>query len=96
MKGHTKKAHVVRFHPTVQDVLCSASYDQTVRLWDINTQQEKIRLGESSESAFGDVVQSLDWNWPANALLTSCRDGEARLFDPRTQTLILVTNLFQI
>jgi WD40 repeat protein len=92
MKGHTKKAHLVRFHPTVQDVLVSAGYDQTVRLWDINAQQEKIVLGDASgtEGSFGDVVQSVDWNWPSNALLTSCRDGDARLFDPRTKTLILV------
>ncbi|KAL0482627.1 hypothetical protein AKO1_014343 [Acrasis kona] len=85
MKGHIKKTHVVRWHPTVTDVIVSASYDQSVRIWDVNAQKEKILLNED----FGDIVQSLDWNWPANALLTSCRDGEARLYDPRTQTLIL-------
>ncbi len=37
---------MVRFNPCVEGVLASASYDQTVKIWDINTGNELYTLEE--------------------------------------------------
>ena len=42
--GHTEKIYFVRFHPLATNVLASGSYDMTVRIWDIETEEEMIQL----------------------------------------------------
>ncbi len=48
--GHWEKIYFVRFHPLAQDVLASAAYDMTVRIWDLETGEEKIRLDGHTDS----------------------------------------------
>lgn len=43
-EGHNEKIYFVRFHPHAADVLASGSYDMTVRLWDLQSEQERIKL----------------------------------------------------
>ncbi|CAG2058884.1 unnamed protein product [Timema podura] len=44
LAGHSEKIYFIKFHPLAKDVLASASYDMTVRIWDLATKTEKIIL----------------------------------------------------
>ena len=48
--GHFSKVNIVRYNPCVQGLLASASYDRTVKIWDLNTATELITLQEHPES----------------------------------------------
>ena len=39
LKGHTERLYCIRYHPYVNDLLASASYDRTVKLWNVHTKQ---------------------------------------------------------
>jgi len=42
--GHTEKIYSVHFHPLASGILASASYDMTVRIWDVESEDEHIAL----------------------------------------------------
>jgi len=84
LKGHTKKTHLVQFHPTAADVLVSASYDNTVKLWDVNKGVEKQSLGQH-----GNTVQSVDFSSNGSHMVTACKDKLLRLYDPRVGTIVV-------
>lgn len=82
LEGHQKKAHIVKWHPTSSNVLASASFDCTVKLWDVESQAEVLNLDFHE-----DVPVSCEWNTDGSMLASSCKDKKFRLFDPRTKTV---------
>jgi len=42
--GHTEKIYSVHFHPLASGVLASVSYDMTIRIWDVDSEEERIIL----------------------------------------------------
>jgi len=48
--GHTEKIYCVHFHPLASGVLVSASYDMTVRVWDIDSEEQRIVLQGHSDT----------------------------------------------
>ena len=42
--GHTEKIYWVRYHPLAKDILATASYDMTVRIWDVTEAEEWLQL----------------------------------------------------
>lgn len=79
LEGHQKKISIVNFHPTAMNVLATASFDYTVKLWDIEAQAET-----HSFDCHPNVVTSYDWNSDGSLALTTCKDKKIRIFDPRT------------
>lgn len=48
--GHREKIYFVHFHPLAKDILASASYDMTVKIWNLATGEEVIELtGHTSQ-----------------------------------------------
>lgn len=55
--GHTEKVYFVRFHPLASDLIATASYDMTVRLWDLKQQKEVLRLDDHQDQVYNTRIQ---------------------------------------
>lgn len=42
--GHRDRPTIVRYHPTADNILTSASYDLSVNIWDVNKQTTALSL----------------------------------------------------
>ena len=71
------------FHPTAENVLASASFDLTVKLWDIGKGVEKQEL-----LGHLDFVQSMSWNWNGTLLATTSKDKKLRVYDVRANKVV--------
>ncbi|KAH8396307.1 hypothetical protein KR222_007695 [Zaprionus bogoriensis] len=78
LTAHLDKIYFIRFHPLAADVLLTASYDMTIKLWDLRTMSEKCSLS-------GHTDQIFDFAWsPCGKLgATVCKDGKIRVYNPR-------------
>lgn len=76
--GHRKKVSLLRFHPTASNVLTSTSADYTVKIWDIEKNNEISCFGD-----FSDLIQDIVWDVRGDVCATSCKDKIVRLLDPR-------------
>lgn len=59
LTGHTLAVRKVKYSPYFGNILASASYDMTVRIWDLNQQQAPNSATHSHHSEF---VVGLDFN----------------------------------
>lgn len=75
--AHGRKAGHVKFHPTADGILATASND--VKIWDVNAQKSVLQ-----SETHADMVQSFDWDWTGLTYATTCKDKKLRLFDPRS------------
>ncbi|XP_011177590.1 coronin-7 isoform X3 [Zeugodacus cucurbitae] len=76
--AHLDKIYFIRFHPLAEDVLLTASYDMTVKLWDLRTLEEKILLTGHTDQIF-----DLAWSPCGKMAATVCKDGKLRVYNPR-------------
>ena len=42
LKGHSKKVNRVIYHPSGENIAVTASYDSTIRIWDVPTAQVRM------------------------------------------------------
>ena len=57
LEGHERKVNIVRWHPTASNILGSASFDLTLKVWDVERQ-----LAAHTVSDHTDTIFSFDWN----------------------------------
>lgn len=77
--AHTDKIYFIKFHPCAKDVLLTASYDMTMKVWNVNdTQKERIVLTGHTDQIF-----SFAWSPCGQFGATVCRDGKVRIYNPR-------------
>uniref|UniRef100_A0A673AP14 Coronin n=1 Tax=Sphaeramia orbicularis TaxID=375764 RepID=A0A673AP14_9TELE len=81
LQGHTEKIYSIKFHPLASGVLVSSSYDLTVRLWSLESEEE-VKLLTGHE----DQVFCMAWSPDGKLLATVCKDGKVRIYDPRKST----------
>src|SRR5690554_4101073 len=85
LEGHYKKVSSVKWHPTANNIIASASYDNTVKVWDVSKQAEA-----HSFDSFGDTPYSIAWNSNGSLIGATSKDKKVRAFDPRQPDAALV------
>lgn len=83
LSGHKRKVGTVQFNPVANNILCSSSTDFSVKVWDI----EKASPIVSADALHTDIIQSADWNYTGNLIVTSCKDKKIRVIDPRSNSV---------
>lgn len=80
--AHADKIYFIKFHPCAKDVLLTASYDMTMKIWNVNdVQKERICLTGHTDQIF-----SFAWSPCGTYGATVCRDGKVRIYNPRKST----------
>lgn len=75
---------IVKFHTVAENILIIASYDFSVKIWDLVTKEIQITLEGHTDQIF-----SLAWNQDGQYLATVCKDQKLRIYDPRKSRLPL-------
>lgn len=83
LRGHSAPVQAVAYHPQ-GDMIASAGWDDTVRLWDVGT-GEVIHTLRGHRSHVMSVAFSSDGAW----LLSGAYDRHARLWDTATGALLV-------
>ncbi|XP_044735362.1 coronin-7 isoform X2 [Chrysoperla carnea] len=78
-----RRVETVGFHPTADFLLYSTSFT-TLTLWDIISQNELFSNSDHSE-----VIQSVSWKRDGTLLVTSCKDKQLRIIDPRVENVCI-------
>merc|ERR1719400_1424588 len=73
-----KKVVLCEFNPCAQSMLASASFDRTVKLWNIETSECVMTYSEAKDN-----IYSLEWNYDGSQLAITGKDKMLRIFDPR-------------
>jgi coronin-1B/1C/6 len=82
LTGHKKKVTLLRFHPTANNTLLSASGDYTVKVWDIENGME-VNSFEDMQNIIHDIV----WDRKGDCFAASSKDKCIRFVDGRTGKL---------
>ncbi|XP_052130948.1 coronin-7 isoform X3 [Frankliniella occidentalis] len=79
--AHSEKIYFIKFHPVAKDVLASSSYDMTIRIWDLQTQTEKMSLLGHTDTIF-----CMAWSPCGAFCATVCKDFKIRVYEPRVSS----------
>jgi len=79
LKGHQKKCHLMNWHPTANNIVCTSSWDKTIKLWDIETQHEVNNLVTQ------DATFSVEWNHDGSLLAWTDKSRSLTMHDPRVK-----------
>ena len=77
---------LLSWHPVAENILASASGDETIIIWNLSTQEPVISL-----NVFTDVINSIAWNDDGSYLATTCKDKKLRVIDPRKGEVVVVS-----
>jgi len=82
LKGHRKKAQLMKWHPTANNILVSTSWDDTVKLWN-------AEIGEEvSTFQLGDKAFSMDFSADGSQLALTTKDHQMKIIDPRVGQVV--------
>jgi len=78
LHGHQKKVMYVHWHPTAANILLSASADNHIVIWNCGMGQALVDI-----DCHPNLIQCISWNYDGSRFVTSCKDGQIRVINPR-------------
>ncbi|KAG5317110.1 CORO7 protein, partial [Acromyrmex heyeri] len=84
IEAHTDKIYLIKFHPLASNVLASASYDMTVKIWDLSLLSSIETNAKITLIGHTDQIFSLAWSPCGQYLASTCKDGKLRIYKPRS------------
>ncbi|XP_011687269.1 PREDICTED: coronin-7 isoform X2 [Wasmannia auropunctata] len=85
IEAHTDKIYLIKFHPLASNVLASASYDMTVKIWDLSLlSSTDTVIARITLIGHTDQIFSLAWSPCGQYLASACKDGKLRIYKPRS------------
>ncbi|XP_017876072.1 coronin-7 isoform X2 [Ceratina calcarata] len=92
IKAHTDKIYLIKFHPLASDVLASASYDMTIKIWDLTLLSScETAVAKITLMGHTDQIFSLAWSPCGQYLASACKDGKLRIYKPRSSDVPVKT-----
>jgi len=82
LSGHAKNVECIAFNPVAENILASCSQDKTVKVWDLESGQEKYSM------EFDNAILSISWNYDGSLLVATGKDCKVRIIDPRSSTVV--------
>jgi coronin-1B/1C/6 len=79
LHGHQKKVMYVHWHPTAANILLSASADNHIVIWNCGMSQALVDI-----DCHPNLIQCISWNYDGSRFVTSCKDGQIRIINPRS------------
>ncbi|KAM9991664.1 hypothetical protein ACTFIZ_005092 [Dictyostelium cf. discoideum] len=83
LSGHKRKVGTISFNPVADNVAVTSSGDFLVKTWDVE-QGKNLTTVEGHS----DMITSCEWNHNGSQIVTTCKDKKARVFDPRTNSIV--------
>lgn len=85
IEAHTDKIYLLRFHPLARNVFASASYDMTIKIWDLESLEAKgVAESKITLLSHTDQIFSIAWSPCGQYLATVCRDTKLRIYKVRS------------
>jgi coronin-1B/1C/6 len=85
LTGHRKKVTLLRYNPTANNILLSASADYTVKTWDIEKGDPIV-----SFENIPDLIHDIAWDIRGDMYAISCKDRAIRILDGRKPDLVSI------
>ncbi|KAJ3000263.1 Coronin-2B [Globomyces sp. JEL0801] len=79
LAGHDKRVEIMAFHPTCEQVIATASIDQTIKLWNINRYEEMMTM----DSVNAAIPSNMIFRAQGDLIICGMNDATVQLFDPR-------------
>jgi coronin-1B/1C/6 len=83
LEAHAKKVTLLRFHPTADNTLLSASADHTIKVWDIEAGAPVSEIAN-----LPDLTQDIIWDVRGDMYASTNKDKAIRIMDGRTSEQI--------
>lgn len=88
IEAHTDKIYLIKFHPLASNVLASASYDMTIKIWDLSLlSSTEMAIAKITLTGHTDQIFSLAWSPCGQYLASTCKDGKLRIYKPRSDDM---------
>jgi len=83
---HMKKCHLMKWHPTANNIISTSAWDRTIKLWNIETEDCVASYDDLDEQTF-----CLEWNRDGSLLAASTKSKSLLMIDPRDASTAVTT-----
>nr|CAB3233029.1 coronin-7-like [Phallusia mammillata] len=81
LRAHYSKVVCLQFHPLARNILATASFDNKIIIWNLDTGNEEITLTGHEEE-----ILHMAWSNDGKYLATVAKDAKIRVYMPRKST----------